>query len=303
MLLENVGVNLDPSLEPILLQQVIKQGSSYTIQIGDKNLSYNETFKFFMTTTLPNPHYSPETSVKVTIINFAITPVGLEEQMLAQIVALENQSLENKKIEIVRKNAQDKRELVNIEDSILRSLSETKGDISEILMDETLINKLQNSKKFAAEINQRVKDSRITEAQIDEARESYRPVAYRASLLFFCIIDLATIDPMYQYSLQWFINLFQAGVKNAPVSTVLEERLHNLNSFFTYSLYENVCRSLFEKHKLLFSFLLTNRILSGNGKMNEKEWRFLLMGPTGDIKVAPNPTTWVSDNSWPEVYR
>jgi dynein heavy chain len=43
-----------------------------------------------MTTTLPNPHYSPETSVKVTIINFAITPIGLEEQMLAQIVAIEN---------------------------------------------------------------------------------------------------------------------------------------------------------------------------------------------------------------------
>jgi dynein heavy chain len=31
-----------------------------------------------MTTTLPNPHYSPETSVKVTILNFAITPFGLE---------------------------------------------------------------------------------------------------------------------------------------------------------------------------------------------------------------------------------
>jgi dynein heavy chain len=79
-------------------------------------------------------------------------------------VALENPNLENKKIEIVRKNAQDKRELVKCEDEILRSLSETKGDISEILMDETLINKLQTSKKFAAEINQRVKDSKITEA-------------------------------------------------------------------------------------------------------------------------------------------
>jgi len=32
-----------------------------------------------MTTTIPNPHYSPETSVKVAILNFAITPFGLEE--------------------------------------------------------------------------------------------------------------------------------------------------------------------------------------------------------------------------------
>jgi dynein heavy chain len=143
---------------------VVKSGSSYTITIGDKQLSYNEKFRLYLTTTSPNPHYSPETFVKVTIINFAITASGLEEQMLAQIVALENPSLEQKKIEIVKKNAADKKQLLAIEDSILKSLSDQKGDISEILLDETLINKLQTSKKFAAEINQRVKDSKITEA-------------------------------------------------------------------------------------------------------------------------------------------
>lgn len=75
-----------------------------------------------MTTTMPNPHYSPETSVKVTIINFSITPKGLEEQMLAQLVALENSQMEIKKQEIVKKNADDKKELLNIENGILKSL-------------------------------------------------------------------------------------------------------------------------------------------------------------------------------------
>lgn len=42
-----------------------------------------------------------------------------------------------------------------------------------------------------------MKESEITEKQIDETRETYRPVAYRASILFFTIIDLAFIDPMY----------------------------------------------------------------------------------------------------------
>lgn len=69
-----------------------------------------------MTTNLRNPHYSPETSVKVTIINFAITQFGLEEQMLAKIVEKENPNLENRKNEIVRKNAQDKKDLVLTED-------------------------------------------------------------------------------------------------------------------------------------------------------------------------------------------
>ena len=155
--------------------------------------------------------------------------------MLAQIVALENPQLEQKKTEIVKRNAADKKDLLNIEDSILKSLSDAK-DISELLKDETLINKLSSSKKFAAEINQRMKDSKITETQIDEARESYRPVAFRASLLFFCIVDLSTVDPMYQYSLQWFTNLFIMGVENSTASNVHEVRLENLNNYFTYSL-------------------------------------------------------------------
>lgn len=91
-----------------------------------------------MTTTISNPVYSPETSVKVTIINFAITPSGLEEQMLAQIVAIENPQLEFKKSEIVKRNAADRKELLKIEDSILKSLSEI-TDINDMLKDETMI--------------------------------------------------------------------------------------------------------------------------------------------------------------------
>ena len=90
--------------------------------------------------------------------------------MLAELVALENPQLEQKKKDIVRKNAADKKELLNIEDKILQSLSQGNGGVAELLLDETLINQLQNSKKFASEINQRIQDSKITEEQIDRTR-------------------------------------------------------------------------------------------------------------------------------------
>ena len=48
----------------------------------------------------------------------------------------------------------------------------------------------------------------------------------------------------------------------------LKERISNINDYFTFSLYSNVCRSLFEKHKLLFSFLLCARILMNENKIN-----------------------------------
>ena len=60
---------------------------------------------------------------------------------------------------------------------------------------------------------------------------------------------------------------------------------------------------MFERHKLLFSFMLAVKILQGNKAMDEKEWRFLLTGSAGDVKIKPNPTKWIADNSWADMYR
>jgi len=58
------------------------------------------------------------------------------------------------------------------------------------------------------------------------------------------------------------IFLFQSIINSTP-STDPDERIFNLNDHFTSSIYKNVCRSLFEKDKLLFSFVLCIGILKG----------------------------------------
>ena len=85
----------------------------------------------------------------------------------------------------------------------------------DLLADDNLIEILAESKKISAEIEEQTKLSKDAERVIDETREDFRVVAFRASVLYFCITDLDKIDPMYQYSLQWFQRLFQSGVKNS----------------------------------------------------------------------------------------
>jgi len=63
--------------EPVLLKHIFKQGGVPCIRLGDATIEYSDTFRFYITTKLRNPHYLPEVSTKVTLLNFMITPAGV----------------------------------------------------------------------------------------------------------------------------------------------------------------------------------------------------------------------------------
>ena len=51
----------------------------------------------FITTKYRNPHYLPDISTKVTLINFMITYEGLNDQLLGILVKKERPELEDEK--------------------------------------------------------------------------------------------------------------------------------------------------------------------------------------------------------------
>ena len=258
VLLENIYDTLDASLEPLLLKQTFKQAGSLCIKLGDSVVEYNKEFKFYITTKLRNPHYTPELCTKVSLINFMITLDGLEDQLLGVVVAKERPDLAEEKNQLILQGAQNKKSLKEIEDKILKVLSSSEGNILE---DEEAVQVLSASKVLSDEISEKQKIADETEVKIDSARAGYRPVAKHSSILFFCVADMANIGDMYQYSLQWYTELFLRGIDDADRSPKLETRLRNITRHFTYFLYQMVCRSLFEQDKLLFAFLVATKVL------------------------------------------
>jgi dynein heavy chain len=139
VLLENVGEELDPSLEPVLLKQVFKRAGQILLRLGDTDVPYSDEFKFMITTKLANPHYMPEVCIKVTVINFTVTMKGLEDQLLVDVIKNERPDLEERKDTLVVSIANDQRQLLEIEEQILSMLASASGNI---LDDEELINAL-----------------------------------------------------------------------------------------------------------------------------------------------------------------
>lgn len=163
---------------------------------------------------------------------------------------------------------------------------------------------MENAKVVSDDISKKQVIAEKTEIEIDEARTGYKPVANRTSGLYFCIASLAGVDPMYQYSLEFFKGLFIGAIANSEPSDVLDERLGFLNKEFLESLFRNICRSLFEKDKLIFSALLTLKLMELSEEVIDAELKFFLTGGVSLGEELPeNPTDWLSEKLWGELFR
>lgn len=307
MLIENILEELEAPLDPLLSKQTFKQGGLEFISLGESVIQVSSNFRLYMTSSLRNPHYLPEVFNKVTIINFALTVQGLEDQLLGIVVAKERPDLQELRQNLIKQSAKNKELLKNVEDDILNTLSESAGDILE---DESAIKMLDDSKSLSVDIKLKQQQSKATEIELENFRQSYKQVATHSATIYYSITDLPNVDPMYHFSLTWYINLYIYSIENASKSKHIVKRLKFLIDAVTHHLYTNVCRSLFEKDKLLFSFILTTKIMISNKQLQAPDLQFLLIGGGGSSDAAgkmdeskflnPDPS-WITDKIWQDI--
>ncbi|XP_036356050.1 dynein heavy chain 6, axonemal-like [Octopus sinensis] len=185
---------------------------------------------------------------------------------------------------------------INLRQSSTESSSfcTTQKEMSSIILNSSLLStnpKLFNfltQAKFS-QISSRLTQTEITEKEITRARDVYISVAERGAILYFVIADMAKVDPMYQFSLQYFKQIFSQSILDCVESG--DTRLDCLVQAISIDAYLHVSRyflffkvrGLFEKHKLVFSFLLCVEIMLARNDLTSHELDLFIRGDIESI--------------------
>lgn len=305
VLIEDIHEKLDILMDPVLRYNVFTNKELKVLYLNEEEMvTISENFRLYLTCNLQNPHFLPDVCSKVNIINFFMDQPGLEEKLLNVVVAKERPDIREQRDKLIVEKAKDEELLNKCENDILTAIAESKGDILE---NQTAIKKMDDSKRVCMVILQKQPKYAETERGIESFRNEYKTVAQYAAIIYGCLIDLVNVNTMYQFSLEWFINLYNYSIENSNRSQIHSRRIHFLTKTITKHFYNSVCRSIFEKDKFLFSWILTTKILLAENRMNVDQLKFFISGKIHcEEPIEPMESAcpdWVQESVWRQLIR
>ncbi|XP_034939850.1 dynein heavy chain 8, axonemal [Chelonus insularis] len=297
LLIEDVAEELDPVLDNLLEKNFIKIGTSWKVRLGDKEIDVHPDFRLYITTKLPNPAYTPEIFAKTSIIDFTVTMKGLEDQLLGRVILTEKRELETERTQLITDVTMNKRKIKDLEANLLRKLTTVQGSLIE---DVELMSVLNTTRKTAADVTRKLDIARNTEVEINAAREEFRPVAARGSVLYFLICDMAHVNCMYQTSLVQFLERFDLSLARSEKSPVTSRRINFIIEYLTYEIFKYKARGLYENHKYMFILLMALKIDLQRGSISHEEFQYFIKGGAAlDLNaVQPKSCKWITDMTW-----
>eukprot|EP00920_Eleutheroschizon_duboscqi_P007067 GHVT01016341.1.p1 GENE.GHVT01016341.1~~GHVT01016341.1.p1 ORF type:complete len:1297 (+),score=210.58 GHVT01016341.1:217-3891(+) len=265
-----------------------------SVRVGPKILVRAPAFRVFFLCCSSVPSLRFEYFSRLAPVDFSLTTEGLLQRVLQLAVSVERPSLAAHRSESVSRLSALKDEASKMDSKILELLSKDEADLLE---NEEAIDLLCKFKQAASSLSLQIAEEEVATREIDATRETYEPLAARASLLFFCVQNLAGLHVSYRYpGLQWFLQLFVQTINEnkPPISSEddhhgdddVKPRCEILTDAFTDKLYRHVARSLFSRHRLVFAFDVAAKVAIEGGRLDKMLVDIFLYGPPSPKEMA-----------------
>ncbi|GBG28853.1 Dynein heavy chain 5, axonemal [Hondaea fermentalgiana] len=297
LVVTGIQSEVDPVLDPVLDKEIVSRGRAHYIVIADKAVDFDVSFALFLITSAPRAGFTPELQARTTVIDFTVTEEGLEDQLLGQVIQKEQRALEDQLTEVLASVTSNTRRLHVLNEELLERLTENSGNL---LDDDALVSVLAGTKRAATEVNEKLQTAAETRASILEKREQYRAVATRGTALYFGIVALSALNPMYQTALDQFIVLFRRAMDLAEKNPSIVRRVSAIIKTLTATVHHYVNLGLYKKDKLAFVLFVCLQCLLKSHIVEPAMVDVLLRGAADiDANTAPpKPISWLSQEAY-----
>ncbi|KEY71002.1 hypothetical protein S7711_00838 [Stachybotrys chartarum IBT 7711] len=211
--------HLDPILNHVLNKEYQRTGGRVLIQLGKQEIDFSPAFKLYLSTRDPSAQFAPDICSRTTFVNFTVTQSSLQTQSLNDVLKSERPDVDERRSNLIKLQGEFKIHLRQLEKQLLQALNESRGNI---LDDDNVIETLETLKTEAAEISDKMRNTEGVMAEVEEITQQYSVIAKSCSAVFAVLEQLHYLNHFYQFSLQYFLDIFQSvlhGNKNLASET------------------------------------------------------------------------------------
>ncbi|XP_023392903.1 cytoplasmic dynein 1 heavy chain 1 [Pteropus vampyrus] len=281
----------DPVLNPVLNREVRRTGGRVLITLGDQDIDLSPSFVIFLSTRDPTVEFPPDLCSRVTFVNFTVTRSSLQSQCLNEVLKAERPDVDEKRSDLLKLQGEFQLRLRQLEKSLLQALNEVKG---RILDDDTIITTLENLKREAAEVTRKVEETDIVMQEVETVSQQYLPLSTACSSIYFTMEALKQIHFLYQYSLQFFLDIYHNVLyENPNLKGVTDhtQRLSSITKDLFQVAFNRVARGMLHQDHITFAMLLARIKLKGTiGEPTyEAEFQHFLRGKEIVLSAGSTP--------------
>ncbi|THH01513.1 hypothetical protein EW026_g1200 [Hermanssonia centrifuga] len=274
--------HLDPILNPVLNREIRRTGGRVLIRLGNQDIDFSPSFTMFLSTRDPSVEFSPDICSRVTFVNFTMTRSSLQSQSLDQVLKVERPDTERKRTDLMKMQGEFRLRLRTLEKLLLQALNESTGNI---LDDDKVIDTLETLKREAGEITRKVEETDIVMKEVEQVTAEYLPLAQACSAVFFILEQLNLVNHFYQFSLRFFLDIFDYVLHRNPNLTNITDHARRrdiLISDLFLTVYKRTSRALLHRDHLMLAVLLAQVKLRGVEEIAD-ELEFLLESGDGSV--------------------
>ncbi|KAL8759989.1 MAG: hypothetical protein Q9199_000365 [Rusavskia elegans] len=248
--------HLDPVLNHVLNKEYQKTGGRVLIQLGKQEIDFSPAFRLYLSTRDPSAAFPPDICSRTTIVNFTITRSSLQTQSLNDVLKSERPDVDQRRSNLVKMQGEFNMHLRKLEKRLLRALNDSTGNI---LDDDIVLETLETLKKEAADIAEKMAETTGVMAEVNTITAQYNAISQACSAVYAVLEQLHHLNHFYQFSLQYFIDIFHSVLSDNPNLkgvTNHDARGQRILRDLFVSTYRRTSLSLLQKDRITFALLL-----------------------------------------------